>query len=102
MTLTCERAIDDACGGKAVNCVVSLGPWLICGGHRDATDSIQYLRVWDASSGQSVHTLEQPKRHKSNTVWSMLCVDDIVVVGEYRCSDCPPSIRMWHGVTAGE
>ena len=71
VTLTCERTIDNACGGKAVHCVVSLGPWLICGGYGDATDAIQYLRVWDASSGQSVHTLEQPKRNSCNRLCSM-------------------------------
>ena len=96
VTLTCERSIDNLCGGKGVQCVASLGPWLICGGCGDATDVIQYLRVWDASSGQSVHTLEQPKRHKRNVVWSMLCVDDIMVVGEIGDRGDPPSIMMWH------
>ena len=56
VTLTCERTLVNACCGREVRCVVSLGPWLICGGSDDSTDAIQYLRVWNASSGQSVHT----------------------------------------------
>ena len=96
VTLTCEHTIDNACGGKAVDCAVLLGPWLICGGYGDSADAIQFLRVWNASSGLRVHTLEQPKRHKQNHVMSMLSVGDSVVVGEAGTRDCPPSIMMWH------
>ena len=99
VTLTCERTIDNACGGEAVCCVVSLGPWLICCADRDPLFHIQYLRVFDVSSGECVQTLEQPKPHICNGVCSILCVDDIMVVGGRGPNWEPkahPSIRMWH------
>ena len=99
LTLTCERTIANACGGKAVHYMVSLGPWLMCRDCDDATDAIQYLRVWDALTGQSVRTLEQPKRHKDNAVRSMVFIDGVVVVGERGYEGHTPSILMWCGVS---
>ena len=58
------------------------------------TDTCQYLRVWEVSTGRHIQTIQQYKAHKDNMVQCLLCVGHRLLMGENGYGTTP-SIVMW-------